>query len=56
MGTLSDNLVASKNRHPQRIALRFDDLQFTFGEFDAAAARVATLLERAGSSRAIGWA
>ncbi|BCI90588.1 hypothetical protein NIIDMKKI_57940 [Mycobacterium kansasii] len=33
---------------PQRIALRFDDLQFTFGEFDAAAARVATLLERAG--------
>ncbi|ORB85913.1 long-chain-fatty-acid--CoA ligase [Mycobacterium kansasii] len=48
MGTLSDNLVASKNLHPQRVALRFDDLQFTFGEFDAAAARVATLLERAG--------
>ena len=25
-----------------------DDVQFTFAEFDAAAARVATLLERAG--------
>ncbi|KZS61810.1 long-chain-fatty-acid--CoA ligase [Mycobacterium ostraviense] len=48
MATLSANLVASKDRYPQRIALRCDDLQFTFGELDAAAARVATLLERAG--------
>ncbi|KZS81675.1 long-chain-fatty-acid--CoA ligase [Mycobacterium kansasii] len=48
MATLSANLVASKDRHPQRIVLRCDDLQFTFGELDAAAARVATLLERAG--------
>ncbi|ORB91279.1 long-chain-fatty-acid--CoA ligase [Mycobacterium persicum] len=48
MVTLSANLVASKDRHPQRIALRCDDLQVTFGELDAAAARVATLLERAG--------
>ncbi|ETW23044.1 long-chain-fatty-acid--CoA ligase [Mycobacterium gastri] len=48
MATLSANLIASKDRYPQRIALRCDDLQFTFAEFDAAAARVATLLERAG--------
>jgi long-chain acyl-CoA synthetase len=45
---LSTNLVASKERHPDRIALRCDDLQFTFAEFDAAAGRVATLLEQAG--------
>ena len=48
MTALSTNLVASKDRHRDRIALRCDDLQFTFAEFDAAAARVATLLERAG--------
>ncbi|MEB4211803.1 long-chain fatty acid--CoA ligase [Mycobacterium sp. 94-17] len=48
MTTLSANLVAAKNRHPDRVALRCDDLQFTYAEFDAAAARVATLLERAG--------
>ncbi|HET9889955.1 MAG TPA: AMP-binding protein, partial [Mycobacterium sp.] len=48
MSALSNNLVASKERDPNRIALRCDDLQFTFAEFDAAAARVATLLERAG--------
>ncbi len=48
MTALSANLIASKERHPDRIALRCDDLQFTFAEFDAAAARVATLLEQAG--------
>src|ERR1700691_4054007 len=48
MTSLSTNLVASKNRSPSRIALRCDDLQLTFAEFDAAAARVATLLEGAG--------
>src|SRR6516162_10572556 len=48
MTALSANLVASKERYPNRTALRCDDLQFTFAEFDAAAARVATLLERAG--------
>jgi long-chain acyl-CoA synthetase len=45
---LSGNLVASKNRHPDRVALRCGDLRFTFAEFDAAAARVATLLDKAG--------
>jgi long-chain acyl-CoA synthetase len=45
---LSGNLVASKNRHPDRVALRCGDLRFTFAEFDSAAARVATLLEKAG--------
>ena len=48
MTALSANLVASKERYPHRTALRCDDLQFTYAEFDAAAARVATLLERAG--------
>jgi len=45
---LSGNLVASKNRHPDRVALRCGDLRFTFSEFDSAAARVATLLDKAG--------
>jgi long-chain acyl-CoA synthetase len=48
MTSLSANLVASKDRNPNRIALRCDDLQFTFAEFDDAAARVAKLLEQAG--------
>src|SRR5271156_3201341 len=48
MTSLSANLIASKNRSPDRVALRCDDLQFTFAEFDAAAARVATLLEQSG--------
>src|SRR5271154_1857336 len=45
---LGGNLVASTDRHPDRVALQCDDLRFTFAEFDAAAARVATLLEKAG--------
>src|SRR6202453_3075330 len=48
MTSLSNNLVASKELNPDRVALHCDDLQFTFAEFDAAAARVATLLEQAG--------
>jgi long-chain acyl-CoA synthetase len=48
MTALSANLVASKNRDPNRVALRCDELQITYAEFDSAAARVATLLERAG--------
>ena len=48
MTALSANLVASKERYPNRIALRCDDLEFSYAEFDAAAARVATLLEEAG--------
>ncbi|OBK11848.1 long-chain-fatty-acid--CoA ligase [Mycobacterium asiaticum] len=48
MTALSANLVASKDCHPEHIALRCDDLQMTYSELDAAAARVATLLERAG--------
>src|ERR1700744_1249147 len=48
MTSLSTNLVASTKRNPDRTALRCDDLQFTFAEFDAAAARVATLREQAG--------
>jgi long-chain acyl-CoA synthetase len=48
MTNLSANLVNAKQNSPDRVALRCDDLTFTFAEFDAAAARVATLLERAG--------
>lgn len=48
MTALSTNLVVAKDLYPDRIALRCDDLTFTFAEFHAAAARVATLLERAG--------
>src|ERR1700722_15020504 len=48
MTALSANLIASKDRYPNRTALRCDDLEFSYAEFDAAAARVATLLERAG--------
>ena len=48
MTSLSTNLIASKERNPNHVALRCDDLRFTFAEFDAAAARVATLLEQAG--------
>jgi long-chain acyl-CoA synthetase len=45
---LSANLVASKDRYADRIALRCDELELTYSELDAAAARVATLLERSG--------
>src|ERR1700720_1218891 len=48
MTSLSTNLFASAERYPERVARRCDDLQFPFAQFDAAAARVATLLEQAG--------
>jgi long-chain acyl-CoA synthetase len=48
MTALSANLVASKDRYPNRTALRCDDLQVSYADLDAAAARVATLLERTG--------
>ena len=35
MTALSANLVASKERYPNRTALRCDDLQFTYAEFHA---------------------
>ncbi len=46
MTTLSAYLTASKDRHPDRVALRYDDLEYTFADFDGAAARVAMLLDR----------
>ncbi|MEB3020024.1 long-chain-fatty-acid--CoA ligase [[Mycobacterium] crassicus] len=48
MPALSMNLTAAKDRYPDRIALRCDELTVTFAEFEAAAARVAALLTRAG--------
>ncbi|QSE80852.1 long-chain-fatty-acid--CoA ligase [Rhodococcus koreensis] len=46
MSNLSLNLVASARKYPDKIALRCGDQEFTFTEFDAAAARVATFLDR----------
>jgi long-chain acyl-CoA synthetase len=48
LSNLSLNLVAAALDHPHRTALRCDDVALTFAEFDAAAARMATFLERAG--------
>jgi long-chain acyl-CoA synthetase len=48
MTSLGTNLVASKNRYPNQIALRCDDVHVTYAELDSAAARVATLLEKSG--------
>jgi len=45
---LSRNLVEAARSFPDKIALRCDDLVHTYAEFDDAAARVATLLERDG--------
>ena len=48
MPNLSLKLVESARNFPDRIALRCDDLSYTFAEFDAAAARVATFLDHEG--------
>ena len=48
MTNLSTNLVVSARNHPDKTALRCGQDTLSFAEFDAAAARVATLLERAG--------
>lgn len=48
MTNLSLNLVAAARNHPHRTALRCDGSVLTYAEFDAAAARVASLLDRAG--------
>ena len=48
MTNLSTNLVVSARNHPDKTALRCGEDTLSFAEFDAAAARVATLLERAG--------
>jgi long-chain acyl-CoA synthetase len=46
LSNLSLNLVASARKYPDKVALRCNDQEFTFTEFDAAAARVATFLDR----------
>ena len=48
MTNLAQNLVASRTRRPDHIALRCDDQTYTYSQFDDAAARVATLLQQAG--------
>lgn len=49
MTNLSTNLVVSARNYPGKTALRCGEDTLAFAEFDAAAARVATLLERPGS-------
>ncbi|RDH74500.1 long-chain fatty acid--CoA ligase [Mycolicibacterium moriokaense] len=48
MTNLSQNLVAAADEHPSAVALRCGDLALTYAEFDRAAARLATFLERLG--------
>jgi long-chain acyl-CoA synthetase len=48
MSNLALNLVASAMRIPDRTAAISDDHTMTYGELDAASARLATLLEREG--------
>ncbi len=48
MTNLSTNLVVSARNYPDKTALRCGEDTLSFAEFDAAAARVATLLARAG--------
>jgi long-chain acyl-CoA synthetase len=48
MSNLALNLVASAGRIPDRTAAITDDSIMTYGEMDAASARLATLLERQG--------
>jgi long-chain acyl-CoA synthetase len=45
---LSTNLVAAAQKYPDRTALRCDDTTLSLADFNTAAARVATFLERAG--------
>ncbi len=45
---LAQNLVDSAQRDPDQVALRLDDVTVTYGQFDAAAARVAGLLREKG--------
>ncbi|ROZ88957.1 long-chain fatty acid--CoA ligase [Gordonia sp. OPL2] len=48
MTNLALNLVATARAHGDTVALRCDELELSFTEFDSAAARIATLLEREG--------
>ncbi|MCX5045248.1 long-chain fatty acid--CoA ligase [Aldersonia sp. NBC_00410] len=48
MTNISTNLVASAQKYADKAALRCGEATLSFAEFDAAAARVATFLERAG--------
>ena len=49
---LAQNLVATAERHADRLALKLDDAELTYGMLDEASARVAGLLRRRASGRA----
>lgn len=55
MTALSTNLVVAKDLYPDRIALRCDDLTFTFAEFHAAARGWRRCWSGPASSPATGW-
>src|SRR5512132_816037 len=48
MANMALNLVEAKNRHPQRAAVRLDDLLLTYDELDERSGRVAGLLAAQG--------
>lgn len=48
MTNLAENLTAAAAAHPDVLALKCDDLEFTYAEFDAAAARFAAYLAEQG--------
>ncbi|MBS4103572.1 long-chain-fatty-acid--CoA ligase [Tsukamurella paurometabola] len=48
MTNLAENLTAAAASHADTVALKCDDLQFTYAEFDDAAARFATYLAEQG--------
>ncbi|MQP33246.1 long-chain-fatty-acid--CoA ligase [Rhodococcus erythropolis] len=45
---LADNLTATVSAHPDRVAIRFDDVALTYADFDCATKHVAGLLQRRG--------
>jgi len=45
---LAQNLTRSAGEHPERVAMRLDDVEVTYGQLDEASARVAGLLRAKG--------
>ena len=56
LGSIGRSFEVRASRHPQRIALRFEDRSWTYGELNAWANRVAHSLKRSGlrSGQAVG--
>ncbi len=48
MTSLAGNLIEGARRHPNRIALRLDEIEIPYGALDTASARLAGLLIQRG--------